>query len=256
MQDDVFVGSGAGEDAVEDDDRCGGCGVDGSASGEFGCVNPTQGFAVDVGPQNVAAGGGEIAVCVNRKAGLEPVQRSVGGFDGLCISRFGVATSVNGLGPQHVGRCEVVRVEGEGQVRTVERGVKLNDVDAGCVDGLVPEGDLHLRTRGNDVVKLQLNDTAVGKVSEVEGETGVRVVDHQPGVEIVAQQGTVCDHQLAAFLNGYRRTHRHADVGVHGQGCVALHDDMAVHCGVFIPHLIVGNNEVVPALRGCCGSKW
>ena len=96
VQDDVFVGSGAGEDAVEDDDRCSGCGVDGSASGEFGCVNPTQGFAVDVAPKMVAAGGGEIAVCVNRKAGLEPVQRSVGGFDRLCISRFGVATSVNG----------------------------------------------------------------------------------------------------------------------------------------------------------------
>ena len=136
---------------------------------------------MDVGPQN-AAGGGEIAVCVNRKAGLEPVQRSVGGFDGLCINRFGVATSVNGLGPQHIGRCEVVRVEGEGQVRSVERGVKLNDVDAGCVDGLVPEGDLHLCTLGNDVVKLQLNDTAVGKVSEVEGEAGVRVVDHSPAL--------------------------------------------------------------------------
>ena len=57
--------------------------------------------------------------------------------DGFCV-----ATAVNGLGPKDVGRREVIRVKGQHEVGSVERGVELNEFLSRCTDGLVAEDDV------------------------------------------------------------------------------------------------------------------
>ena len=59
--------------------------------------------------------------------------------DGFCVT-----TAVNGLGPQDIGRREVIRIETHHEVGSVQRGIELNEFLSRRTDGLVAERDVEL----------------------------------------------------------------------------------------------------------------
>ena len=153
---------------------------------------------------------------VNVKARLEPVERGLVGIDVLSEVRFGVTSPVDGLGPQNVGRREVVGIEGDEEVGGVERSIKLNQIQSRSVDGFIAECHVHFGGFIDDMVKLELNNALIGKVAKVERECSKHAVHHQPGIEVVAQDGPVGHHELPTLFNGEGRAGLHGDVRIDG----------------------------------------
>ena len=171
------------------------------------------------------------------EARLEPVQRCIGSVNVLREQGFGVPAAVNGLGPENVCRREVVRIEGDDEVGTVERCIKLNHIQAGGVDGLITEGDVHFGIGIDGVVEFELQHPLVCEVTKIEGERCKHAVYHQASIQVVADECTVGHHQLSAFLHGDGGPGFDRDVGVDGERGTVTDHDVAVHVPIFRPRL-------------------
>ena len=140
-------------------------------------------------------------MCVDVKSRLEPIQRCIGRFNVLGEKRFGVSATVNGLGPQDIGRREVVGIEGDDEVGIVQWCIKTDHVKTRGVDRFVTEGDVHLGVCINGVVQSPVEGLLVGEVAEVDGQGRKHAVDHQARIEVITEESAVGDDQLSTVLN-------------------------------------------------------
>ena len=186
----------------------------------------------------------------NVKGRLEPVERCFRGGYFLSHEGGGIASAVNRFCPKDVRRREVVGIEIEDKICSVERDIKLDHVGARGVEDGLSVGHVHLGILWNFMVELQLHDPFIGDVSKIQREFSKHAVDHQPSIEVIAQQSPVGHDQLSPFLDGDGRTRFHRDVGIDGQGGTRSHDDMAVHGRILRPRFVLVDVACLTSGRG------
>ena len=106
------------------------------------------------------------------------------------------------------------------------------------------------------MVKFELNHALIGEVAKVEGDGRIHAVDHEAGVEVVAEEGAVGQNELAAVLHREGRAGCHGHVGVYRQGATGGDHHMPVHVAVIGPRFRTRDRGCASVAGRLGSSEW